>query len=503
MIAVKGPVIGIDLGTVNSCVATVENERPRVITSSEGYETIPSVLFLDKEDRIFVGHKATERMILEPDSAVYGSKRFLGRPFASREVKTLGHFFAYDLVEGKDGRTAAKIRDHVVALEDVGAHILASLKKMAEHYMDCDVVRAVITVPAYFGETQRYAVREAGRMAGFYVERVLNEPTAAAVAYGYGKGLKKTVLIYDLGGGTFDASVLRINGDQMEVLATDGDPFLGGSDFDDRLTEYVLQGFEKENGVKIRQDMVAIQRVRFACEMAKKQLSSAQSATVDVPYIASKKGNHLDLHASITREKFESLTRDLVTRTLDIVERVLSDAEIKANKLDDVLLVGGQTRSPQVHELIAERFGMAPSKNVHPEEAVARGAAIIAGAVEQKIQVQLTDILPTSIQLGAADGKCTPLLPKGTRLPMDTEFDIDLAGARRGLTVSLYRGEKEFSDQNQFLGLLRFPALASSAVATAKLSVKLSISVDGLLTVSARHPLTGETKELDVSLSMD
>lgn len=382
----EGPVVGIDLGTINSCVAFVGDDgRPQVITSDKGYETIPSVVHYDRgSGAVSVGHAAHERMLLDPFQAVYGSKRFLGRAYRSAEVQALGHFFNYALKEGPDGTAMAHIDGRDIPLESVAARILAELVKLASVHLGRRVERAVVTVPAYFGESQRAATVAAGRRAGLKIERLINEPTAAAVAFGLvapESDEELTVLAYDLGGGTFDASLLRIRGPRMQVLASEGDPFLGGTDFDDRLIQFVLFGFEREHGVDLRQDAIAIQRIRFAVELAKRQLSSANEAHVNVPFVATKSGFPLDLQATLTRDLFESLTQDLVDRTLKIVQVVLDRAKLPSSEIDAIILVGGQARSPVVSRSLRERFGRAPSRRVHPDHAVAMGAALIAHRV--------------------------------------------------------------------------------------------------------------------------
>ncbi|MEK7705944.1 MAG: Hsp70 family protein, partial [Myxococcota bacterium] len=501
LLGLTGPVVGIDLGTSNSSIAIVQDGRPRVITSQRGYEVVPSVLFVPPDGRPLVGHRAVERMILEPHRAIYGSKRFLGRPYASREVRTMGHFFTYALVEGPSGACAARVGETVLPLEEVSAHILRSLREIASQELGDDVVRAVISVPAYFGETQRQAVREAGRLAGLFVERVLNEPTAAAIAYGHERNLQRTALIYDLGGGTFDASLLHISGDEFEVLASDGDPFLGGADFDDRLTEYALSAFERAHHLDLHGDPVAIQRIRFAAELAKRQLSEVTQATIDLPYIANAGTGYIDLHLDLERELLESLTQDLVERTLGIVQNVLDRARISSSDIDDVVLVGGQSRSPHVRRRLAERFGHAPNRTVHPDQAVALGAAIVADTIRTSRPLRLVDILPASIRIAHADGTTSVLLPRGARLPAGTHFEVS-PNTQAGSTVdvALYRGEGTGRDENTYLGSLRFPPVASSAAANAKVKVSLAVNAEGILSVSARHPLTGETQALDVSL---
>ncbi len=501
LLAPSGPIVGIDLGTVNSCVAIVQKGVPKVILSPQGYDTLPSVVFIAADHEVHVGHKAMERMILDPLRAIYGSKRFLGRPFTSREVQSYGHFFNYELVAHQNGRTAAKVGDKILGLEEVGAHILRQLRSMAEQTLGRTVSRAVITVPAYFGETQRAAVREAGKLSGLHIERILNEPTAAAVAYGYGKAMGKTVLVYDLGGGTFDATVLRIDHDAFDVLATDGDPFLGGSDFDDRVTEYVLATFERGRNIEIRKDPVAVQRLRFAAELAKRQLSEATAAEIDLPYIAQTPQGPLHLKATITREVFERLTQDLVDRTLTLVQTVLDRAGVTSDDLDDVILVGGQSRTPLVRQRLFERFRRRPSTAVHPTEAVALGAAVIAEMLHAGTTVKLADILSGSVRVVRPDGQTECLLRRGTRLPAQVEFEVPAEKGRAEIRVVLLRGEEPLAKDNTLLGSLSFPPIASSAAFGAKAKVVLRINADGLMTVSALHPVTGEHKALDLSLS--
>lgn len=386
-------------------------------------------------------------------------------------------------------------------LEIVAAHILRTLREMAEQQLQTEVRRAIITVPAYFDETQRGAVREAGRLAGLHVERILNEPTAAAVAFGYGRGLTRTVLVYDLGGGTFDATLLTVKNDTLEVLATNGDPFLGGSDFDDRLTEYVLMSYERESGVSLRDSAVAVQRVRFAVELAKRQLSETETTSIDLPFIKKTPTGQLDLKMSLSRSILETLTEDLVDRTLGIVQAVLDVAKVPSSRIDDIILVGGQSRSPHVRRRIAERFGKQPTKNVHPDEAVAIGAALVANAMYEKSPLDLKDILAAAIRLGNPDGSTRVLLPRGSRLPAEAQFEIaPEPGAKTEYKGMLYRGDAETTAENTFLGAARMPADQALALTKTKVTATLRVTVDGLLSVSMQHPRTGQTHSVEVSL---
>ncbi|MCC6808879.1 MAG: Hsp70 family protein [Deltaproteobacteria bacterium] len=500
-------VVGIDLGTTNSCIALVHNGSPQIIASMSGFDTLPSVVFVGdkgKDKKVLTGHKAVERMILEPARAIYGAKRFIGRPFVSREVRTFGHFFHYELAEGQNGFTAVKIDGEVYPLEWVGACILAHLKQIAKKTLGRDIKKAVITVPAYFGETQRAAVRHAGKLAGLDVQRLISEPTAAAVAFGFGRALDKTILVYDLGGGTFDASILKIHGDRMEVLATDGDAFLGGSDFDDRVTELLFANIERSNGVDYRKDPVTVQRVRFAAELAKKQLSEAKIAMIDVPYIGQGTDGPINLNTTLEVELFESLTEDLVTRTLQIVENTLKMAGLKSSQIDEVVLVGGQSRSPIIGRRLAERFGKKPSRGVHPDHAVALGAAIVGaaafGQAASKVSLDLTDILPAAIRV-AQGGEAKAVLERGKPLPAEATFDIETsAGKTKEFVASLYRGDASKPEENELLGQVKLPSTIALALTKTKATLTLKVSEDGLMSVTLKHPLTDEVQTLSVAL---
>jgi molecular chaperone DnaK len=498
-----GPIVGIDLGTTNSCVAFVEKGEPRILATAAGHESIPSVIHIDEQRTVLAGHRAMQKMVYEPRRCVYGSKRFIGRLYASREVHSYGHFFHYDLAPGKSGLVAARVGDTLVPLEVVAAHVLGHLKIAAEEALGFSVRRAVITVPAYFGATQRRAVKEAGQLAGFEVERVLNEPTAAAVAYGYGRDMSKTVLVYDFGGGTFDASAMRIAGDTMEVLATDGDPFLGGSDLDDRLTEFVLMNVERTENLSLRSDPVSVQRIRFAAEEAKRELSEVDTAVVQVPYLTSS-GSPTPINVSVpvTRDLFEDLTEDLVSRTLTIVQSVLDAAGLTTDQLDDIVMVGGQSRSPAIRRLLTERFGRQPSRNIHPDHAIALGAALVAAAAtDASVPLQLEDILERSIRLARPDSGTEVLVPRGSPLPAEKTFGVSAStDGETEFRVILYRGEAEVAEENEVLGELRIPGSLALAVSRTEAPVTLSVSVDGILSVVIQHPLSKTRERLELSL---
>ncbi|OGQ89880.1 MAG: hypothetical protein A2289_24210 [Deltaproteobacteria bacterium RIFOXYA12_FULL_58_15] len=497
-----GPIVGIDLGTTNSCVAVVRDGVPVVITTQQGYETVPSVIYLSEDHQIVVGHAALQKMVLEPQRCVYGSKRFIGRRFASKEVRTFGHFFHYDLAPAKSGLVAAKVGTALIPLELVAASILSYLKAAATHFLGTEVKRAVITVPAYFGELQRQAVREAGRAAKLEVAQIVNEPTAAAVAYGFKRELKSTVLVYDYGGGTFDASALRIEGSTMRVLASNGDPFLGGSDFDDRLTEFALMTIERTHGINVRSDPASVQRVRFACEEAKRALSEADNAIIQVPYLTSA-GSPTPVNAfvPISRDLFESLTEDLVVRSLDIVQSVLDAAGLKTTDLDDIVVVGGQSRSPAIRRMLTSRFGKQPSRNAHPDHAIALGAALVGAAALRQVRVDLHEILSQSIRLGLPNGQTEVLLPRGQSLPANRAFGVPSAvDGETTFKALIFRGEQGNAQGNELLGELTIPSNLALAVTKTKAPVTLSISADGILTATMKHPMTSHTETLEISL---
>jgi molecular chaperone DnaK len=498
MFKLGGPIVGIDLGTVNSCVAFSENGTPRVLPLPGGHSTLPSIVYLAQTGEVRVGNVAREKMIVQPELAIYASKRFIGRPYESREVKAMAHFYNYAVVPSDTGHVAARVKDRTLTLEQVASHILAHLRQAASEALQRNVQRAVITVPAYFGETQRQAVRDAGRLAGLYVERVLNEPTAAAVAYGAGRDLRKTVLVYDLGGGTFDASLLRIDRDHMEVMASDGDAFLGGSDFDDRLTEWLLSRFERDTGVSLREQPVAVQRLRFAAEQAKIELSSAMQAQVNVPFITQTDSGPLDLIADITRERFEALTGDLVERTLTLVQRVLDKARLPATALDDVVVVGGQSRSPAVGRALFQRFGKSPSKQVHADEAVALGAAIVAEMIDSPAPIELVDVLPATLRVGLGAERTMVVLEQGAQLPAERRVNLSLSKNGEATRVFIYRGAAEKAHENTSLGSIELPGVSGDVGRRATLYMR--VTSDGLLVIRAEHPTAGALGDLELKL---
>lgn len=496
--AADDPVIGVDLGTTHCCVGIVRGGVPQLVPIEGGHETLPSVLFLAPNGEVLVGHKAADRMVLEPSRGVYGVKRFLGRVFESHEVKAFGHFFHYGVVPLPNGAAAVRVGERTMPLEVVAAHLLNALKATASRHLGRAVRRAVVTVPAYFGETQRAAVRQAGRIAGLTIERILAEPTAAAVAYGYGRDLTATILVYDLGGGTFDASILRVEGDTVRVLAARGDPFLGGSDFDDRLTEHVLLTFEREHGVSVRNDPVAVQRVRVGVEKAKRELSEVSSTNVQIQHLATSESGSINCDYSLNRETLEQLTFDLADRTLNLVDAVMLDAQLKREQLDAVLLVGGQTRTPYIRRLLHERFDKEPSRSIHPDHAVAVGAGIVAASQHEAASARLVDIVTASIRIRTGP-RSIVLVPRGTELPHETVFRAVIE-CKKEAKLTFLRGEYERPSDNQLVGIAAIPEQLSYIATAGGLELTLCLSVDGLVSLFVTDPFTRTKHQLDLYL---
>jgi len=446
--------IGIDLGTTYCCAAQVRDGKPQVITSRLGYSTIPSIVHYDKQGQVTVGQAAERRMVLEPAQTIYGSKRLLGRTFQPDVRERYQPHFNYELVADANGLVAAKVCGTVVPLVDVAALILRELRSSVQTSLGEVVDRAVVTVPAYFNESQRACVREAGRRAGLDILRIINEPTAAALSYGCGRGEQKHVLVFDLGGGTFDLSLIKIDGDIFEVVAVGGNNFLGGIDFDRKLLELVIKRLSKERGGNVPLDEVGRQRLRAACQEAKHTLSTQQRAVVEIPHFMFSDGKKMDISVPITRAEFEAAVKPLVDECMYAVSDVLMDACKTPAELDDILLVGGSTRIACVHEALRAMFGKEPSKRVHPDEVVALGAAIAADSHDRVDGVLLTDVVPTAIGFAGSKGKFMPVVARNTKLPHKVVANAEIAPGVRELTIALYQGEKSNVKENDYLGSL-------------------------------------------------
>ncbi len=481
-------VIGIDLGTTNSCAAAVRDGRPYVIPSREGHRTIPSMVALTSRQTLVVGHLARAQLLTNPAGTIHGAKRLIGRPFDSAVVEEMRGKFPYQIVADEDGLAAVTLGALTLSVEQVAALILREVKDVAQNHLGEEVNRAVITVPAYFNERQRQAVRRAAALAGLQVERILNEPTAAALAYAYGRHLKQRVLVYDLGGGTFDASVLELQDTIYEVVSTGGDNFLGGVDFDARITDSLLQRFEREAGARLGGDLVALSRLADAAERAKCALSECASIPLQLPYLALHDDLPVSLEAVLTREELEALVEPLVDRSIDACRDVLLAHGLTAADIDEVILVGGQSRMPLVHRKVAAFFGKPPSRAVHPDEAVALGAALLAHSLGSAEGVVLLDVLPMSIGIALPGGQVKTILHHNTPLPVRKQYG--LSTSRDGQTefeLVVVQGESEVASECEYLGTLSLTGLPPGPRGMVKIAVTFELGAECLLTVSAKE----------------
>ncbi|MFZ5472165.1 MAG: TIGR02266 family protein [Myxococcota bacterium] len=486
-LSADGLIIGIDLGTTNSCVALLQSGRPAILRSKDGYNTLPSVVSLTSANKLLVAHRAKSQMILNPASTIYGAKRLVGRPFDSAVVQQVRERFHYEVLPGHDGRAAVQLGPHVLSLEEVQGIILRECKEMAEQQLGKPVTRAVITVPAYYSEPQREAVRKAGAMAGLKVERILNEPTAAALAFGLNRQLNKKVLVYDLGGGTFDATLLKIENNVFEVLATGGDIFLGGIDFDNKLVDLLLTQFQETEKLAFEGDSIALSRVSEAAEKAKCALSERASYDVHIPMVMMDgSGKPHDLRCTMTREMVHAACGPLVLRTLDVVRDVLLDANVKPKEVDEIILVGGQSRMPMVRDRLKEFFGKAAHASVNADEAVALGAALYCGTVDKVSSVVLIDVLPMTVGVGMTGGAFKRVIERNTPLPAQRSFALATSKDNETtIELSVFQGEDANVAGNEYLGTVRIEDLPKAPKGMVKVGVTLRLDAECVLYVEA------------------
>src|SRR5712664_518407 len=502
-------IIGIDLGTTNSCVAVMEGGKPKVIENSEGSRTTPSVVAYTDDGEILVGASAKRQAVTNAKNTIYAVKRLIGRKFDDKEVQKAIKLSPYKIVRADNGDAWVEVRGRKIAPQQVSADVLRKMKKTAEDYLGEEVTEAVITVPAYFNDSQRQATKDAGRIAGLDVKRIINEPTAAALAFGLDKAGRKDmkIAVYDLGGGTFDISIIEIadvEGEkQFEVLSTNGDTFLGGEDFDQRLIDYVVTEFKKDQGVDLSKDVLALQRLKEAAEKAKIELSSSHQNEINLPYITADQNGPKHLTMKITRAKFESLVDDLIQKTVEPCRIAIKDAGVKMSEIDDVILVGGQTRMPKVVDTVRELFGKEPRKDVNPDEAVAVGAAIQAGVLKGDVKdVLLLDVTPLSPGIETLGGVMTKLINKNTTIPTKATQVFSTAEDNQGaVTIHVLQGERDMAGGNKSLGQFNLTDIPPAPRGLPQIEVTFDIDANGILHVTAKDKATGKENKIKIQAS--
>lgn len=496
-------VIGIDLGTTNSCVAVMEGKTAKVIHSGEGRNVVPSIVAFTESGERLVGDAAKRQAVTNPENTLFAIKRLIGRPFNDPITKKDMELVPYSIVKADNGDAWVQARGEKYSPSQISAFTLMKMKEIAEDYLGEKVSQAVITVPAYFNDAQRQATKDAGKIAGLEVLRIINEPTAAALAYGLDKNDGKTIAVYDLGGGTFDVSILEIGGGVFEVKATNGDTFLGGEDFDMRIVDFLADEFKRDNGIDLRGDKLALQRLKEAAEKAKIELSSSTQTEVNLPFITADQTGPKHLLVKISRAKLESLVEDLIKRSIEPCKKAMKDAGVSASQIDEVVLVGGMTRMPKVQEEVKAFFGKEPHKGVNPDEVVAMGAAIQGGVLQGDVKdVVLLDVTPLSLGIETLGGVFTRMIDRNTTIPTKKAQVYSTADDNQtAVTIRVFQGEREMANDNKLLGQFDLVGIAPAPRGMPQIEVTFDIDANGIVSVSAKDKATGKEQQIKIQAS--